>query len=75
MGTGVEQVCDAAEGLAAYVEKRTPRLPEIQVEVYDPASNGVWEGVSVRVVERFELEPTGKFAHVRTLLPAPDSLP
>lgn len=36
-----------------FIEQRTPRLPEIQVEVYDPATNGVWEGVSVRVVEGY----------------------
>ena len=29
------------------------RLVEIEVEVYDPVSNGVWEGVSVRVVEGY----------------------
>ena len=28
-----------------------PRLARIQVEVYDPVTNFVWEGVAVRVVE------------------------
>ncbi|MCA8949320.1 MAG: hypothetical protein KDE27_07445 [Planctomycetes bacterium] len=28
-----------------------PRLVSIEVEVYDPVSNGVWENVLVRVVE------------------------
>ena len=27
-----------------------PRLVSIEVEVYDPATNAVWEGVSVRIV-------------------------
>lgn len=33
--------------------QRSPRLVELEVEVYDPATNFVWEGVSVRVVEGF----------------------
>lgn len=35
------------------VTPQPARLVEIEVEVYDPATNGVWEGVSVRVVEGY----------------------
>jgi hypothetical protein len=35
------------------VTPKPARLVEIEVEVYDPVSNGVWEGVSVRVVEGY----------------------
>ncbi len=31
--------------------QRSPRLVELEVEVYDPGTNYVWEGVSVRLVE------------------------
>ncbi len=31
-----------------------PVPAEIEVEVYDPVSNGVWEGVGVRVVEAYQ---------------------
>ena len=36
---------------AVVARQRTPRLVELEVEVYDPATNNVWEGVSVRLVE------------------------
>ena len=35
------------------VTPQPARLVEIEVEVYDPVTNGVWEGVSVRVVEGY----------------------
>lgn len=35
------------------VTPKPARLVEIEVEVYDPATNGVWEGVSVRAVEGY----------------------
>jgi hypothetical protein len=46
-------ILSACGGRRILVEQRTPRLVEIEVEVYDPESNGVWEGVSVRVVEGY----------------------
>lgn len=35
------------------VTPKAPRQVEIEVEVYDPATNFVWEGVSLRVVEGY----------------------
>lgn len=39
-----------------YVAPRlqTPRPVSIEVEVYDPFTNGVWEDVSVRIVESWQ---------------------
>lgn len=35
------------------IREEPPRHVEIEVEVFDPETNGVWEGVSVRVVEGY----------------------
>lgn len=36
-----------------FITPKSPRPVEIEVEAYDPETNFVWEGVSVRVVEGY----------------------
>ncbi len=43
--------CGGSGGRTVVVDARTPRPVSIQVEVYDPATNWVWENVGVRIVE------------------------
>ncbi len=43
--------CNSRHDTTVVVRAKSPRTVSIEVEVYDPLSNLVWEGVGVRIVE------------------------